>query len=162
MDEQMPLGYQKNNVESTRKQMQSTENIMQPWQENRNQETLRKYPPMIKPERYPDEIMYGFLDKSEIETIRKHLLTFQKSSIGWDDYRSKIDPSLLKKWAKVLLNCRQNGFLYPHATPIDIVWQQILSRETEKDRCVVCPNSLANSTCEGKIQGERFIRCYET
>ena len=79
----------------------------------------QKGKPKIVPRRFPRDILAQILqcpsreifEDGDYQTIVKHLLTWKKLQMNWDEYRNKLDPILLDKWARILAECGREGFL---------------------------------------------------
>lgn len=104
------------------------------------------------------------LTPAEINVMRQHLRTYQSgiNYKGWDDYKVRINEELLDKWARVLVICRQNGFLLPYATHSEIIWSQVLDRgyRGSGDPCFLCTNTTVNNSCRGRWTGKDFVPCW--
>ena len=123
---------------------------------------------MIIPKRSPETIMFSILGSDEDE-MGRFLATYQKTQPEWDVFRKKIPDELLKKFQRVLQECKSEGYINPHMSEGNIVWQQILTRERSKnnsDQCTTCSRSFVAGDCRGKtrlVNGQRhFVFCWVT
>ena len=99
---------------------------------------LRKLPPLVSPKKYPSQIIDERLDFYEKENIIEHLEKYKTSSGEWDAYRKKIPSPLLEKFALVLRECRENGFIAPRVKNGEIKWQQVMGAKRSfqnADKC---------------------------
>ncbi len=50
--------------------------------------------------------------------------------MNWDDYRNKIDLTILEIWGKILRECNRNGFIFNEIKAINgvqkITWNQVM------------------------------------
>ena len=123
--------------------------------------TLNTHPPMVIPKRSPETIMFSILGSDEDE-MGRFLATYQKTHPEWDVFRKKIPDELLRKFQRVLQECKAEGYVNPHMHEEKIVWQQILTRERHKnasDQCTLCPRSLAAGDCRGRMR-KNFQFCW--
>ena len=129
--------------------------------ESQGTTTLNIHPPMVVPKRSPDTIMFSILGSDE-EEMGRFLATYQKTHPEWDVFRKKIPDELLRKFQRVLQECKAEGYVNPHMHEEKIVWQQILTRERHKnasDQCTLCPRSLAAGDCRGRMR-KNFQFCW--
>ena len=122
---------------------------------------LNIHPPMVKPNRTPEGIMFSILGSDE-EEMGRFLATYQKTSPEWDVFRKKIPDELLKKFQRVLTECKSEGYVNPHMSEGVIVWQQILTRERSKDSadpCTLCSRSFVAGDCRGRMR-KNFQFCW--
>ena len=123
--------------------------------------TLNTHPPMVIPKRSPETIMFSILGSDE-EEMGRFLATYQKTAPEWDVFRKKIPDELLKKFQRVLTECKSEGYVNPHMSEGNIVWQQILTRERSKDAadpCTLCSRSFIAGDCRGRMR-KNFQFCW--
>ncbi len=52
--------------------------------------------------------------------------------MNWDDYRNKIDLTILEIWGKILRECNRNGFIFNEIKVINgvqkITWFQLIAQ----------------------------------
>lgn len=123
--------------------------------------------------RSPNDIMREFINDEEIAHICGLLNSYQKSGVGWDEWRAKHwinDWSLESKWENVLRTCRLNGYINPHADGDRIRWRQVsaalmvIEDDGNINQCILCP--LKQDDCKGtkkiNIYGQKiFTPCWK-
>ena len=128
---------------------------------------LRTKPPLVRPEKMPREIMADHLDFDSMETMIGYLSDFQKTEADWNIFRRKIPNALLDKWARVMIECRTNGFIAPFVENNEIRWRQIMATARNRDltdKCTLCSNLYIAGKCRGqrklKPSGLMFVPCW--
>ena len=128
---------------------------------------LRTKPPLVRPEKMPQEIMADYLTFDDMEALITHLSNYQKTEVDWSIVRRKIPNPLLDKWARVMAECRMNGFVAPFVENNEIRWRQIMSTARNRDmtdKCTLCSNSYIAGRCHGqrkpKPGGLMFVPCW--
>ena len=82
---------------------------------------LLKHKPLIIPREIPIQTMSRILDTNppheaeEYQTWARHLDSYQRTGMQWDEYAKKIPGSLRNLWRDIQRECRRNGFLGPVA-----------------------------------------------
>jgi hypothetical protein len=120
----------------------------------------------VEPKKRPDEITDEHFTFHEKEAMIKYLIGYQKTQADWDDYRKKIPDELLQKWARILLEARENGFFNPRVINGQyIIWKQIVGFKRNyksSDECTLCPKTFVSGECQGKMKhdqhGHRVFR----
>ncbi len=131
--------------------------------------TLRKRPPYTTPIRWPNEIISEHLDYQDLQLWISYIQLKQKTNGEWDEIAKKMPPVLRDTTAKILKECRQNGFIMPRVYDGKLFWNQIMGSERNRKyncQCDLCSNSMTSGTCKGKFtnnqQGHRdFKKCWE-
>lgn len=128
---------------------------------------LRTKPPLVRPEKMPQEIMADHLTFDDMEAIIGHLSNYQKTETDWSIVRRKIPNALLDKWARVMIECRTNGFVAPFVENNEIHWRQTLNTKRNHDmtdKCTLCSNLYIAGKCRGqrkiKPSGLFFVPCW--
>ena len=127
------------NVKPTPPPTQSTGNTML---------VKKRKSPLVVATRSPESIIEAYLGEDKGLFI-KHLSSYQKSGVGWDEYRKKIPDTLLIQWVKAFEMCRKQGYLSPTTEGEILYWKQIVGSDKYADPCSVCPNAMHNGTCNG-------------
>ena len=131
--------------------------------------TTRKRPPYTTPIRWPNEIISEHLDYQDLQLWISYIQLKQKTNGEWDEIAKKMPVVLRDTTAKILKECRQNGFIRPRVYDGELVWHQIMGVERNRkynNQCDLCTNSMSSGTCKGKFinnqQGHRdFKKCWE-
>ena len=126
-------------------------------------------PPYTAPIRWPQEIIADYLDFQEQQVWQSFILIKQKTNGEWDEIAKKMPPELRDKTAKVLKECKQNGFIRPRVYDGKLKWQQVMGLERHMKyacQCDLCDNNTTSGTCKGKFvknsMGHRdFKACWE-
>jgi len=109
--------------------------------------------PLIRTEKTPDDIIFGYFDNADLEAMTKFLSDRQKSEAEWETFRRKIPDDLLSKWRQILNECWRNGFCGPSVRNNQIVWKQIKALPDKSDaidECSLCTNTFKAGTCRGR------------
>ena len=129
---------------------------------------MSKLPPMVKPIKQPGQIIDFILLNSEKESMIKFLIGYHKIQTDWDVYRKKIPDELLVKWAVVMKECRENGFMAPKIQGNVIVWKKVFGfkrNQNNADKCTLCSKAYVSGECEGKLRLRNmhrvFIPCWQ-
>jgi hypothetical protein len=118
--------------------------------------TLKNLKPIVRTLKRPEQIVDEYLDGSDKYTIIKYLSEFQKTQGEWDSFRKKIPDELLNKWAKVMKECRANGFISPKIENNNIHWKVVMTLHPETcDKCTLCPSTYIAGDCKGKLKMKR-------
>jgi hypothetical protein len=85
-----------------------------------------------------------------------HLIQRQKTHADWDVYKIKIAEDLLNKWAKIMLKCRENGFMAPQVWNNEIHWRVAMTQDRSNcDQCTMCPAGIDGGDCKGVMKYKR-------
>jgi hypothetical protein len=90
---------------------------------------------------------------ADYQAIIEHLKLYQRGgdNRSWDDYRRKVTPNLLEKFAKILAGCYAEGFTGPYVYEDKMQWRQWVSKEA------VLEEELIHIECTfGQHLGETF------
>jgi hypothetical protein len=121
--------------------------------------------PLVIATIYPDDILNYHMGV-DTSAIIKHLASYRKSGVGWDEYRKKIPDDLLNKFRKVINDCRRQGFIAPRTEGEKINWLCIVGDSKYADPCSVCPKTTYNNTCQGieeiKEDKKIFTPCWKS
>jgi hypothetical protein len=98
---------------------------------------LLNKPPLIKPERMPDEII-----RDSENVIKTVLVGYKKSGLQWDDYANKLEPGTREVLQKIFFECRCNGFMNPHIENDAVCFQQMLKMTTRADKYELTPQNM--------------------
>ena len=111
--------------------------------------------PIVRTIKKPSEIVDEFFNADDKYLMIKHLIAYQKLSNdrNWDVYRKKIPDDLLEKWAKIMIKCRENGFINPQVWNNEIHWRVVMTRDRNTcDQCTMCPAGIDGGDCKGKMK----------
>ncbi|MFA5728512.1 MAG: hypothetical protein WC957_03720 [Candidatus Neomarinimicrobiota bacterium] len=130
---------------------------------------IRTRPPYTTPIRWPKEIIADYLDYQEQQAWIGFIQMKQKTNGEWEDIRKKMPPELLEKTARVLSDCRRNGFINPKVFNGKLYWYQIMGSERNRNHnceCDLCDRNMTSGTCMGKFINNRlghrdFKKCWE-
>ena len=81
----------------------------------------RNRPPLIIPDKMPEEIM-----GDDHDLIKKILIGHRASGMQWDDYAKKLDDNTRDLLADIFYKCRCNGFFAPQVHGDKVVFRQAL------------------------------------
>lgn len=121
----------------------------------------------MKPKKYPAQIVGEYLDDIGIKAWNGFLAQRQKGE-DWGKIREKIPEGLLEKLGKVMIECRENGFVNPHLKEGEIIWNQMTGDEIGRRyscQCDLCETDFSSGKCNGKtfrnIKGNKeFQPCW--
>jgi hypothetical protein len=108
----------------------------------------------VEPQKYPAQIIDEIFSYDEKKSMIKYLITHQKTQTDWNVFRQKIPDELLEKWANIMRECRENGFVNPIVRHEKIQWSQIVGFERNYknyDECSLCSRSFVGGDCNGEI-----------
>jgi len=106
----------------------------------------------VKPKRYHQQIVDEHLDALDIKTWKALLVQRQKGE-DWGKIREKVPEELLEKLGKVMIECRESGFVNPHLREGKIVWDQMTGDEIGRRyscQCDLCETDFSSGKCKGK------------
>jgi len=106
----------------------------------------RQLKPLVVPEETPETTMakiFGsasFRNLTDYEAIVKHLVAYQKTGENrrWDEYAAVMPQPLRETLAKVLKECRRNGFIAPYVFDGEIQWRRVMTHGQQGDLCTLC------------------------
>ena len=116
---------------------------------------LSLLPPMARTTKTPEEIVDKYFSYDDKISFIKFLIGYQKTQIDWEVYRKKITDSLLDKFAKIIQECRENGFMRPRVREEKIVWDRVYAfkrNHQNVDKCSMCPRTFVAGDCKGKLK----------
>jgi hypothetical protein len=106
----------------------------------------------VKAKKYPDQIVAENLDFFGVKSW-KGLLSQRQKGEDWGKIREKMPEELLTKIGKVMIECRENGFVNPHLKEDEIIWNQMTGDEIGRKhscKCDLCETDFSSGKCKGK------------
>lgn len=112
--------------------------------------------PIVRTLKKPYQIVDEFFDAADKKNMISHLIQRQKTHADWDVYKIKIAEDLLNKWAKIMLKCRENGFMAPQVWNNEIHWRVAMTQDRSNcDQCTMCPAGIDGGDCKGVMKYKR-------
>lgn len=142
----------------------STPPLPRPPTESEQSMRLTSLPPLVKTDRKPDDIVNDFMNFTDKEAIIKFLSQYQKTRPDWESFRHKIPDALLDKFAKVLRECRKNGYMRPKVENEQLVWLRVMGFKRNyknADECSLCDRSQVAGNCRGKVVFKNHHRMFQ-
>lgn len=93
-------------------------------------------PPMVIPTVLPETIIAQVLrcrvsdiyEEADYQAYIRHLNTWKKKGLNWEEFRNGIDHALLEKWGDIHQRLRKQGFLFGFIKSVNgverIIWAQ--------------------------------------
>lgn len=99
----------------------------------------------------------------------KGLLSQRQKGEDWGKIREKVPEALLIKLGKVMIECRESGFVNPILIEDKIAWYQMIGDEFGRKyscQCDLCETDFSSGKCRGKIfrnlkGNKEFQPCWE-
>jgi hypothetical protein len=146
-----------------------------PKQTASSEKVKKPLPPLVIPERLPDEIITAYVENPGAMIL--HLEAYSKSGLGWDEYANKkIDSKLRSQMKQAFKEIRRNGFLFAYidhrGEKKKIVWYQVADHiyaDNETNRknrpvkailCNLCENKNCRVKYPEKKEDAKLVPCW--
>lgn len=129
---------------------------------------------MIPAKHSPEQIMakifgvtaHTLHQSTDYDLIVKHLNSYRKKAVGWDEYARVIDDDLRETMAKVISECRRQGYIGMHVKNNRIRFYFVADNRppnqfnVQHDLCTLCERECNGKDFNG-VMRKGMKRCWE-